>query len=439
MKIQRCLMIFIAAICLVAVSVAHTADEEKTKVKKVDAKAQALLDAAKDKLRGLDSLVADTNAGTGEWSPTRYFRKTGEVFLQRPNRFRVEDVGWSLNKDRSLSAVSDGRTVTRFDKEKFISYKKPVRPEHFFLGHNFLVQFFFEPEGLRFDPSSSTWGRPISAFENNVEAYDRDVDLKYLGERTMQGKRYDVVEIKYNTLTNDIRQQIYIGNDKLVYQVDSYFDGMISSQKFRNFRLNPSLPAETWSADRDIPKKIPIVDSDPVRMGERAPDFTLPGHDGGEFTFKELLKGSKGMFVSTVDGEAGKRNNDADTVLSQMRMIQEMKDKFEKQGLMVVAIVGGPGITPDLKEEMMLNWMPDVTRFNYPILIDIDLERGIQGSAYENFNLRGRGTLLLDSEGKVVFASNARSEVDKLALYQALAQIGFAVSPADLETRGRFR
>jgi peroxiredoxin len=180
---------------------------------------------------------------------------------------------------------------------------------------------------------------------------------------------------------------------------------------------------------------MPVAKADPIRMGQSAPDFTLQAYNGGEFTMKKMLEGKKGLYVCTFDGAEGKRAGAADTHLAQMKMVQEMKAKFEKQGLMVVAIVGGEEITPDLKEEMLLNWLPDLTRFNYPILLDFDLERGIQGSAYPNFNLGGRNNILLDSKGRVVYASKnfTWEKVNKAAFYQALGQIGFTVSAADLE------
>jgi hypothetical protein len=242
-----------------------------------------------------------------------------------------------------------------------------------------------------------------------------------------------VVEIKYNTARNDIRQQVYVGRDKLVYQVDTYLDGQVSSQRFRNFQTSAALPEDTWKKTR--PERMPVIAIDPVRLGAEAPDFTLPGASGGEFTLKNLLAGKKGLFVCVLDGEAGRKAHSADVHLGQMRLLQDMKNRFEPQGLGVVCIVGGTGITPDLKDEMLLNWMPNLTRFNYPIAIDIDLEKGIQGSAFHNFQLNGRNNLLLDAQGRVVFASkNFSDKVNQLAFYQALAQIGFAVSAAELET-----
>ena len=121
----------------------------------------------------------------------------------------------------------------------------------------------------------------MSQFDANLSAYDKDTRIAYLGERTLAGKHYEVVEIKYNTQGNDVRQQIYVGNDKLIYQVDSYLDGVgidvldrgIYSQKFRNYRLNKALGPETWSK-KDYSKS-PVVKSDPVRLGAPAPEFTL--------------------------------------------------------------------------------------------------------------------------------------------------------------------
>jgi hypothetical protein len=246
------------------------------------------------------------------------------------------------------------------------------------------------------------------------------------------------VEIKYNSRFNDTRQQVYISTDDFIYQVDTYFEvpvPTVASQIFRNFRLNQKLPANTWA--RALPDKMPVAKTDPIRMGAEAPDFVLQGHNGGEFQMKQMLQGKKGMYICTFDGIEGKKAGKADTHLAQMRMVQEMKDKFEKQGLMVVAIVGGEEVTPDLKTEMLLNWLPDLTRFNYPVLLDFDLERGIQGSAYPNFNLGGRNNILMDAKGRVVYASKnfTWEKVNKLAFYQALAQIGFVVSAADLETQ----
>jgi len=396
-----------------------------------DPQARALLKAAAAKLQGLRSLTADYESNR---APTKNFDRAGRISLERPNRFRVERVGGAVVEERVLQVLSDGKTVTNINTSDFVAYEKPVHRENFFLGANFLVQFFFDPRGIGFDPSDATWGRAMSVFDANLTAYDKDTRIGYLGERTMEGLRLKVVEIKYNTRANDIRQQVYIGTDNFIYQVDTYFEGIGTySQKFRNFRANVTLPPETWAKDRI--ENMPVVAADPVRMGAPAPDFTLPGHDGGEFTLKEMLAGKKGMFICTLNGASALVTQDADTHLPQMRILQELKEKYEKQGLLVVAIVGGSKITPDLKEEMLLNWLPDLSRFDYPVLIDIDLERGLQGSAYQNFRINGRNNILLDAKGRMVFAAKDFDEkVNQLALYQALAQIGFTVSAADMES-----
>jgi len=400
-----------------------------------ESQARKLLDDAKAKLLGIRSLTVDFESNH---DPVRFFDKTAEIVLERPNKFAITDVSGAFVAERKLRAVSDGQKVTRMDEKNYIAYDKPVHAESFFLGQNFLVQFFFDSRPISFDPSDETWGRPVSVYDTNVSAYDRDVKMAYLGTRTLEDVAYEVVEIKYNTARQDTRQQVYIGPDKLVSQVDTYFDGILYSQKFRNYRIDPVLPPDTFKLVKA--DKMPLVDSDPVRMGASAPDFKLPNYANGgpELSMKELLKDKKGMMVCVLDGEKGLLLHNADVHLAQMRVLQELKDKFEKQGLVVVCIVGGPKITPDLTDEMKLNWMPDVTRFNYPIAVDVDIERGIQGSAFENLQLNGRNNLLLDKDGRVVYASqNFTDKVNQLALYQALAQIGFAVSAADLDSAAR--
>lgn len=395
-----------------------------------DPRARALLDEAKARLRDVKSLAADFEVTR---NPTKYFDRSAEIFLERPARFRVQTVSGAVNEERALGAISDGKVVTGIDARNFIAYEKPVRPESFFVGQNFLVQLFFDPGEIKFDPSSATFGRPVSVFDTNLSAYDRGTTLTLVGQRLLERKRYSVVEIKYNTARYNVRQQLYIGDDKLIYQVDTYFDGEIYSEKFRNFRIDEPLPETLWT--REKPQKMPLVQTDPVRLGETAPDFTLPGASGGEFTLSEMLKGKKGAYICTFDGTAGRDTHNPDYHLRQMRILQAMKEKFEPQGLVVVAIVGGPGITPDLRNEMLTNWLPDLSRFNYPIVIDVDLEKGIQGAAYQNFDLKGRNNLLLDAKGRVVFAArDFRDKVNEIAFYQALAQIGFSVSAADVES-----
>lgn len=398
-----------------------------------DPRARALLDEAKAKFRALRSLVADYQINR---RPTQNFDREGEISLERPARFRVESIRGAVVEERALISVSDGSNVTRLEERNFVAYLQPVHSENFFLGQNTLVQLFFSPREIAFDPTDSTWGRSLSQFDTNVAAYDRDTALTYLGRRVLEGVSFEVVEIKYNTKRYDVRQQFYVGPDKFIYQVDTSIDGDTTSQKFRNFRFDTELPPETWRAEK--PAKMPDVTTDPARLGERVPEFTLPGANGGEITLASLLQGKKGLYVCTLNGAIGRMTGNADYHLAQMRVLQDLKNRFEPQGLAIVCIVGGSSIVPQVKNEMMLNWMPDISRFNYPIAIDIDLERGIQGSAYQNFQVDGRNNLLLDGEGRVVFAAqNFTDKVNLLAFYQALAQLGFTVSPADMEDAAR--
>src|SRR5262249_5043226 len=126
--------------------------------------ARRLLDEAKARLLGLRSLVADYE---GTSSPSQNFDRNGMVTFERPNKFAIDQVvGMTAQRDQMV-AVCDGAKVTRMDERDFIGYEKPVREGAFFLGQNFLVQFFFDSKPIRFDPTDALWGRSVSLFDRN--------------------------------------------------------------------------------------------------------------------------------------------------------------------------------------------------------------------------------------------------------------------------------
>jgi hypothetical protein len=396
--------------------------------------ARKFLDEAKAKMLSFPAMSVDIEvARSCGTSSSQNFDRTGTIILQRPNKFRIEKIVGPMDETAKLIAVSDGQKVTRLADDYYVAYEKPVRAGSFYMGQNFMVQFFFDAGPIQFDPTDPIWQRTVSQFDKNYAAYDKDTQLKYLGKRSLEDVAYDVIEIRYNTNRTDIRMQVYLDADRLIGQVDTYAFGKSFYQKFRNYQTKfAEVGPGTFKLDK--PEKMPLIESDPARLGETTPDFKLPGAKGEPaISLKELLAKGKGVFICSLNVEAGKRMG-PDALLMDMKFVQEIKNKFEKQGLQVVVIWGGPILTPDLKGEMLLNWTPDISRFNYPIAIDIDVERGIQGSAYENFQLNGRNSLLLDKEGKVVFASFSMQEKSRqLALYQSLAQIGFTVSQNDLD------
>jgi peroxiredoxin len=406
--------------------------------------ARKLLDEAKAKIMGIAALIVDVEEPVlclTAGDAAKDFEKTGTLTMQRPNKFRIEKVVGGTQRKGQLVAVCDGQKVTRMDDAWFVAYEKPVRAGAFFLGQNFMVQFFLDPKPIQFDPTDPAWRQSVSLFDKNYSAYDRDTKLTYLGKRILEEIEYDVVEIKYATPDVDIRQQVYLDAERMVCEVDTYYCGSIHYIKYRNFQTElPTIDPGAFKVEK--PEKMPLVNSNPVQLGEVAPDFRLPGAKGeAEISLKELVKKNKAVFICALSAYAA-RASGADTWLEEMKLVQDLKNRFEKQGLQVVVVVGDQSLTPDLKHELLLNWMPDLSRFNYPIAIDIDVERGIQGSAYENFQLNGRQNLLLDKDGKVVFASDRLTDSRNgktyvLALYQALVQIGFSISPADLAGAAR--
>jgi len=394
-----------------------------------DGKAEALLNAAAAKLKRMHSLKVEgfVSPGAGEQVP---FRRQYLITLERPNRFRYEDV--SKHDRRQVVSLSDGQRVWSLDRQNYIAYQQPFHAENFYSGVTPLVQFFFKPV-LGFDPTDPFWGNSVSLFDVNKSAYDKYVTTRYEGEKTVEGMTMQLVRVRYTSRTQQMEQLFYLRDDWIMIIIATPADGRTVTTKYRNYQENPALAPSSFAYA--APKQFPVQQSDPVRLGQPAPDFELPLEKGGTLKLKELLKGKRGLLVTTLDGTRGMGDQGPDAYLAQMRVMQAVRDKYASQGLEVVALVGGKYVTPDVTTEMMRNWMPDTSRFSYPIAIDVDLERGIQGSAYQNFHLGGRDNVLLDHEGRVVFACTDfdSKRANELALYQALAQIGFSVSAADLD------
>lgn len=394
----------------------------------IDPKATALLEASARRINAIQTMVVDY-AINAAGAP---FIREGQVILKRPNLYRVERIRGMMTEVRTVMGVSDGNNVWSIDRTNFIGYKKPFRAENFHVGVNPLVQYFFQPM-VNFDPTDPVWGHSVSVFDTNRDAYNRFVTVRYGGERDADGIIQQIIEVRYNSQSEDLRQTYFLDEQGLIVQIDTYTGGKTVSIRFRNYQIDGAVAAESFAYQP--PAKLPVQDSDPVRLGELAPDLELPLNTGGTVRLKELMKGKRGILISTLDGMKGYGVAGPDAYLRHMKVLQTIRDKYVAQGLEIVVVVGSTQITPDVKVEMMRNWMPDTSRFNYPIAIDLDLERGIQGSAYVNFRLNGRTNVLLDSDGRVVFACNDfdRGRINEVALYQALGQIGFSVSPAELE------
>jgi hypothetical protein len=402
-----------------------------------DPRAKELMAKVGAKLAAARTLRVEVDEGAGATEP---FNKDKEILLMRDSFIRIDSFNGLLTETRAPNFISDGKHVWLANRRDYIMEKRPVRPEHFHYGNGAIVQYFFSPK-IEFSPIDSQWGQSVSIFDTNENAYNRFVTLKHLGERTVNGEKLQVVQMHFNAQHREGKQTFYINSQDLIVRVDTQAPGWFGVQGtgsvvYRNYRIDaPMTPAEFAYAETT---KMPVREVDPVRLGEVAPDFELPLNVGGTVKLSELLKGKKGVFIATLNGAAGNSCKGPDYYLAAMRVLQQVRDKFESQGLEVVAIVGGDRIVPEVKDMMLRAWLPDQTRFSYPIAIDIDVERGIQGSAYHNFNFNGRNNILLDAERRAVFACNDLAGLDgnkanETALYLALDKIGFTVSPADME------
>jgi outer membrane lipoprotein-sorting protein len=396
-----------------------------------DATAVALLDTAGAKLRGIDAFSADAMALLGDLEQAP-FRRLKVVTVRRPNLFRVDVVKEGKIEQLVPESICDGERVWGVDRGDYIAYQKPYRSSNFDLGIQPIVHYFFSGT-FGFDSTDPFWGNSVSLYDTNKDAYNKFVTIRYLGEKGVVGVPMKLVRLRYNSPTEQMQRVYYFKDDWLMMVISTSSGGQVETIKYDNYRINPPLEAGFFTFIP--PPRFPIQETDPVRLGEKAPDFELPLQTGGATKLQELLRGKRGLLVSALDGTRGYGMAGPDAYLRLMRIIQSVRDKYASQGLEVVVVVGGTYVTPDVTAEMMRNWMPDTSRFSYPIAIDVDLERGIQGAAYQNFQLGGRNNILLDGDGRVVFACTDfdAKRVNELALYQALAQLGFSISAAELD------
>src|SRR5262245_45223219 len=99
-RAMKALLLFV----MVNASIAARASQEPA--------ARALLDAAQAKIRSIPALVVEFEGGT---APDQDFDREAEIFLEKPNRFRIETIHGAAVEERKAAVVSDGQTVTHLD------------------------------------------------------------------------------------------------------------------------------------------------------------------------------------------------------------------------------------------------------------------------------------------------------------------------------------
>ncbi len=167
----------------------------------------------------------------------------------------------------------------------------------------------------------------------------------------------------------------------------------------------PAISEVAISAENDVKEMTPIPMISGIEMlkvGDRAPDFSVPDLSGKDFSIKDSLAGKKGALLVfwSIFCEPCK---------AEMPIIQEVMEEYGRRGVQVVgvAIDGTPmkgAISAFIKQE----------NFTFKVLID-QLNPDESFKVSDPYGVAGTPTLyIIDSDRVVRFAKVGRTSKEKL-------------------------
>jgi peroxiredoxin/outer membrane lipoprotein-sorting protein len=352
-----------------------------------DGLAEKLLAATAAAARSAKSLTADLEM---TWKTTDGLkRNVGTVRLVKPNYALIR-----LSGDYPLRTLaSDGASVYSFTDQVRYTVTKA------------------DPRGVNID--APWWGIPFRHFFTQsfnpfgAEA-DPTAEAAYVGEETVEGERYRVVEVS-GKKPMPYSARFYVGADNLVRRTIVTFgsgpDAAVFSAKLTNVRLNTRLTARDFHfappanarLDEGLTAKL-------LAIGAQAPEFTLPTPGGDRLTLSELRRGKKATLVNFWYLACP-------PCRKEFPMFQKLYDRFKGAGLAVVAVNKGDSaqsVNEYLREE----------RLTVPVALGEETEP----SVFSKYAVGGYPvSYLLDAEGHIVYRS---AGLDEAGLHRALEKLG---------------
>jgi len=201
-----------------------------------------LIDESEQATANLNSMTADLEGSIGE---DHY---TGKMILKRPNLARVE-----INGSKGLGRIfmiSDGKTVTTYfpDNNEFVQVQAGQHGE--FIQSTLVqqVQQFFTPEAI-----------------------DANLQLQYMGQRSLDGMEFDVVQAKGKSPTGEMVNHFISRSDKLIYRDEETSDpgdGRRTWVVLKDVKTNPDIDGSAFSwklPGKAVPVQLPTGIQLPVK------------------------------------------------------------------------------------------------------------------------------------------------------------------------------
>ncbi|HVL39261.1 MAG TPA: hypothetical protein VM328_07705 [Fimbriimonadaceae bacterium] len=243
----------------------------------LDAKADAILKKAFAKLHAAKSFTADVTTTYKAGAQTMTWK--GTVAAAKPNLFR-----WELKGAGAPTFVSDGTAYYQASEGGPYYFKNEIDKNP------------TEMMGM--------WEGEVDAFFGGA-AKVSSLKTTYVGTETVGGTVCDVVKAEYSdpprTTTFAIGQK-----DSLIYRAEIRMPGpggqeSVQVNTLSNIKLNATVPKTVFAFKPAAGQKLyeqPDYNAKLVKVGDPAPDWTLPTPNGGTVSLSEALKGKKALLVN---------------------------------------------------------------------------------------------------------------------------------------------